>query len=108
MSKTLLALLLALAFPLAALADHHDESCEARANRVTEDLQREAETPLSDSEVVIARRAALASCREEPGERVAQAEPTQGGVGRFFSGLFSMDSPPAKKRAGKYRYIEKD
>ena len=108
MSKTLLALLLALAFPLAALADHHDESCEARANRVTEDLQREAETPLSDSEVVIARRAALASCREEAGERVAQAEPTQGGVGRFFSGLFSMDSPPAKKRAGKYRYIEKD
>lgn len=108
MSKTLLALLLALAFPLAALANHHDESCDARANRVVQDLQREAETPLSDSEVAIAHRAALASCREEAGEQVAQADATQGGVGRFFSGLFSMDSPPAKKRAGKYRYIEKD
>ena len=108
MSKTLLALLLALAFPLAVLADHHDESCDARANRVAQDLEREAETPLSDSEVAIAYRAALVSCQEEAGERVAQADPTQGGVGRFFSGLLSMDSPPAKKRAGKYRYIEKD
>jgi hypothetical protein len=75
---------------------------------VADRLQREAETPLSSAELDLAYRAALASCREETAREVAPAEPTQSDVQRFLAGPFSMDQPPAKKRVGRYRYIEKD
>ncbi len=117
MSKFLLLALLSLAFASPVLSDpDYHPACEARADAVAAQLEREAAAPMSPSERALARRAALASCLDDAptGQQVARAdeeepaEPDQSRLQRFLAGLFSTDSEPAKKRSGKYRYIEKE
>ena len=109
---TLPFLTLALLCPAVALADDHD--CEARADAVVADMAERSSTPAHG------RREASRAKRRPGGLRrppvlppKAEVEPTEPepqttAFQRFVSGLFSMDTKPARKRSGKYRYLEKD
>jgi hypothetical protein len=91
--------------------------CQARATRVVQQLDAQADAPLSREEARLAYSAALASCRGEyappasaPAEPEAPAAEKQGSrFDRFVKGLLAMDTQIARKRpGGKARYLEKD
>lgn len=113
--KMLPPLLLALALPLAALADASPDpdpaDCDARARLAAERLEKGARGALRPAEVGAAQQAVFESCMRGDAPTAAEAtagEPEKSGFARFVAGLFSADAEPAKKRSGKYRYIEKE
>jgi cell division septation protein DedD len=106
-----------------------DDGCGARADAIAAQLVAKAAQPLSEREIELARSAALAGCRDESGseptpapapeptstaaetsttsaEAAAKEEPSA--TERFWAGLLSFENKDMKKRAGKYRYVEKE
>jgi hypothetical protein len=106
-----------------------DDGCAAKADGVAAQLVAAAAQPLSEREIELARSAALAGCRDESSSEPTPApapEPTstaaetpstsaetaakeeQSASQRFWAGLLSFENKDMKKRAGKYRYVEKE